>query len=768
MDETRTSGTHPAPILPGILLLAFGLRIFHLPDANIWWDEGLAVWAARMPLADMLRWTSVDVHPPLYFGLLHFWRMPLGDSEYAIRLFSAMAGTLAVAAVWQLGRTLYPHRPGIATLGALLLALARFPIWWSQEARMYMLGGLLFTLSLLLTVRLRRHPTWGTRISYLLISSATLWTLYTLAFTLVIQSLYWLWTLRKLSWRQRGRQLLIWGLYQLLVLATFLPWLAYAIPRMRSWSVQVAFDPKIFLKLYATLLLVGTSTHIERFTPVILLGAILILLAALLSWRQNRAGRDSLILLTLTLIIPPGIIWAITTLPNPLGYAPKPEARYLLPFVPPLYLLAALTLFTLTDLITHRTLRHRLRAALIALTILGQSLSLQAYYQQRYLQDDYKSLSLTLQAHGQAQDAIFLHTDQPWPVFAYHWPHDFKGWPHGQKADASSVQHWLEPLWEAHQGLWLVLNEDALRTDPQRLVETWLSQQATAQHQWRFGSKRLILFARTPQRASTLLTPAPNWQPPAATQPLTVSGVRVVGWEQALTRVKQGDYAHVALTLQRDRISTPPAISLSLGPEKLSLDTPPPGRSRQVVTFIPPLGGPTGKQHYQLHLDAQTAIMGDITILPADTQPITAIATPQHPLKATFGAAPLAQLLGYDLQMPQQTDGKLILTLYWQIQNRTSTSYKCFVHLIGPDGRPAAQQDSIPQAGHRPTTTWQPGEILPDTYTIDLTPLPPGDYPLRIGFYDPTTGQRLSPVLDGHAQPQAANQLQLDTLTIAP
>ena len=118
-----------------VILLAFALRAFRLPDASVWWDEGIAIWQARLPIIDMMRWTSIDVHPPLYFGLLHFWRIPTGDSEFAIRFLSAMIGTLSVAALWRLGRLLFPTREDVALLAALWLALSRFDVWWWREYR---------------------------------------------------------------------------------------------------------------------------------------------------------------------------------------------------------------------------------------------------------------------------------------------------------------------------------------------------------------------------------------------------------------------------------------------------------------------------------------------------------------------------------------------------------------------------------------------------------------------------------------------------------
>ncbi len=45
--------------------------------------------------------------------------------------------------------------------------------------------------------------------------------------------------------------------------------------------------------------------------------------------------------------------------------------------------------------------------------------------------------------------------------------------------------------------------------------------------------------------------------------------------------------------------------------------------------------------------------------------------------------------------------------------------------------------------GDYPTTLWAPGEIIVDTHPIDPTTLPPGDYYLLAGLYDPATGERL-------------------------
>ena len=50
--------------LGGVLLLSFALRLMRLGDANLWWDEALAIWAVRKGLAGVTLWSAQAVQPP--------------------------------------------------------------------------------------------------------------------------------------------------------------------------------------------------------------------------------------------------------------------------------------------------------------------------------------------------------------------------------------------------------------------------------------------------------------------------------------------------------------------------------------------------------------------------------------------------------------------------------------------------------------------------------------------------------------------------------
>lgn len=109
---------------------------------------------------------------------------------------------------------------------------------------------------------------------------------------------------------------------------------------------------------------------------------------------------------------------------------------------------------------------------------------------------------------------------------------------------------------------------------------------------------------------------------------------------------------------------------------------------------------------------------------------------PSIPVKACFGD--VAELIGIDLSpIPAKPGEKLTVTLYWKAVGETDKSWTIFVHLLRPDGRVLAQDDSIPARGGRPTTGWVAGEIVEDQHVLFIPPdIPSGLYSLEIGLYD--------------------------------
>ncbi|HET7377478.1 MAG TPA: glycosyltransferase family 39 protein, partial [Anaerolineae bacterium] len=118
-----------------ILILAAVLRFYRIDGQSFWNDEGNSARIAERSLQLITEAAAGDIHPPLYYYLLHFWRGVFGVSEFALRSLSAMLGVLLVGLTFLIGRKAFSA--GIGLLAALVAAINPFQIYYSQEARMY-------------------------------------------------------------------------------------------------------------------------------------------------------------------------------------------------------------------------------------------------------------------------------------------------------------------------------------------------------------------------------------------------------------------------------------------------------------------------------------------------------------------------------------------------------------------------------------------------------------------------------------------------------
>ncbi len=128
--------------------------------------------------------------------------------------------------------------------------------------------------------------------------------------------------------------------------------------------------------------------------------------------------------------------------------------------------------------------------------------------------------------------------------------------------------------------------------------------------------------------------------------------------------------------------------------------------------------------------------------MPWQVQPEQIESTPL----ATFQG--VAHLAGVQIIEPPEPTGELVIWVYWEPLDTTNNALKAFLHLVGPlnpaTGTPLwAQDDHFPQDSRISTTIWDPTEIYRDVFKIPLAEVPPGQYMLHIGLYDPATGERI-------------------------
>ena len=101
---------------------ALGLVLHGIFTLSLWHDELYSLNAAvESPGFAMTRYTLQDVHPPLYYLLLHLWTGLFGTGVVAARLLSLLPALAGVWVLWRQGArlSLSPTAMSLATLWLL-------------------------------------------------------------------------------------------------------------------------------------------------------------------------------------------------------------------------------------------------------------------------------------------------------------------------------------------------------------------------------------------------------------------------------------------------------------------------------------------------------------------------------------------------------------------------------------------------------------------------------------------------------------------------
>jgi len=230
-EFTRPFTARTTLVLLAIVIIGAALRLRGLASESVWLDEAFAIGIARAGLDEVLYETRLDVHPPLYYIVLHAWTLLAGASAWSARLLSVIFSLGILVMTHVVGTRLAGRRTGL--FAAAMLAVSIFHIEFSQEARMYTQLTLLATLSTYGFIRLFEPPRlrW-----FLLYVIATSLMTYTHVYAMFIIGAQGLTIVADLMWRRRdGVEVTArWVAAQALVFTSFLPWLP-----VFTWQVSL-------------------------------------------------------------------------------------------------------------------------------------------------------------------------------------------------------------------------------------------------------------------------------------------------------------------------------------------------------------------------------------------------------------------------------------------------------------------------------------------------------------------------------------------------
>ncbi len=494
-EQRRSSVQVLAPLVL-ILLLATALRVHRLGERSFWNDEGNTARLVERPITLIIEGAAGDIHPPGYYLGLHLWRAVAGESEFALRAYSALGGVVMVAVVAAVASVV---SQGGATVYGAALAAALHPlaVSYGQEARMYAQLGLATALTLwaaiALVARAERSPsiTVGgpNRMRRALLPAVAalaasialgLYTQY--AYVLALAGLNLAFGLTWLLGRTSRRAQLLggWLLAHIVGGLAFLPWAPIAL-RAGGWRPPDLAPGRAASAMVQTLI-AGITLPDPVPLPTLIAAGLLIVLAL---WMSLRAAHEPVRRFALwsalgMALIPPAIL-AVAGIYRP-AYL-----KFLMVSVAPLCVILAAPLDGPLGQSGRRGARRLSQAiALILwftlLPVTTRSLH-HLYNDPAYRRDDYRGLAAVIRAEAREGDAILLSAPNQWEVFTYYYRETagdaLPVYPAPYRPDPQGAQRWVSEITTTHSGGRLfVLYWGDLESDPERLIEHELARRA--------------------------------------------------------------------------------------------------------------------------------------------------------------------------------------------------------------------------------------------------------------------------------------------------
>ena len=401
-------------------LVAAFLRFFHLGHQSLWIDEAIMWYSTGVGTPLTIAGLLEKTHGPLHATVLAAWCGIAGDSEWALRMPSAVAGVAAVpamawlAALW-LGRTAVPA-------AAWLTAGSPFLVWYSQEARSYSMLAFFVAFSGGALLALVRAPRPRAALAYAAASGAGLLSSFSFALLAPVHVRWWLGGPEGRRRRMRGL-----ALAGVAVALLALPW----VPRIVHTLDWRRLVPGREAPAGETPLRAGTTFHAGAFpftlhafavgysfgpplrelragdTARVLarhaaaIGAVTVVFGALLAIglaalrRRGRLGDAALWLLAPTLVV------SYFALQNFKTFHPR-------------YLMVAYPAFLLTLAAGVAALGRRPRAvAGVALGALWLAALHHLYFDPNYAKEDYRAAAALVRERGVAGETLVtVHSDE--------------------------------------------------------------------------------------------------------------------------------------------------------------------------------------------------------------------------------------------------------------------------------------------------------------------------------------------------------------------
>ncbi len=427
--------------LATIFLAGLFLRLYGLGSESLWFDEALSLRIAQMDPMQIVFSTREDPNPPFYYLILHYWILFAGDSEFAIRVPSAIAGALAIPVIYSIGSMLFSRVAGL--IAALILSLSAYHVRYSQEARTYSLMVFLGLLSFYFFLKLlKEHRSRSTTAGYVVSTTLLMYSHMYGIFLIGAQVLYLLAT------RQDLRR---WVVPAAFVALLYVPGVARIAVNLLlpqgAWKSSMGWVPA------------PTLAHVVDFFVLysgsIPLVIVFVLLSAFGLFDLVRSEQGSTAWLLLAwLLVPIVVPFVVSQL-----YRPMLIDRYTIAASPAFFLLVARGVEGLRSVKYSNVIVHA--RILFAVGVIVFSLAAALDYYTATTKEPWRQVASYVDGHAKSGDLILFYRGSGKVMFGYYFQREDVA-QEVASVESSHPVTWkdmregLAPAVEGHRRVWLV------------------------------------------------------------------------------------------------------------------------------------------------------------------------------------------------------------------------------------------------------------------------------------------------------------------------
>jgi mannosyltransferase len=489
--------------LLAVLLLATFLRFHSIEAQSFWNDEGNSARLSERAIPAILEGTASDIHPPLYYLFLRGWRELVGETEFGLRSFSAVAGVLVVAVTISLAQMIVDYRNFFVMLVAgVLAAVSPVLVYYSQETRMYALLAFLGVFSTWLMWIWRQKTKEGRpmllwMVAYVTTTAAGLYTHYFYPAVIAAQGLIVVFAplifpknhmrsqvhLSLPEKKSDGRLTGIWAMMQAVAILLYVPWVPIF---WRQIGGRAGGPSELTPFLIDATRWLAVGTTISRDAGIWAIAAAG-LLVALGIFAGRRRAIAPLIMSGLPLFF-----MAVVGATDPAYF------KFLLVVVPYICILAGLAWLW-------GNWKRSVPFVLTATLLIGQTISLRNMYTNPdFARADYRSIAQRIAADSHPNAGIILNAPNQWEAFTYYHRDGAPVYPLPRgRPEAALIEPELARIAAEHDRLYVLFWGENQR-DPEGVIERWLDVHTfKAREEW-VGDVRFAVYAIPAERNTEL------------------------------------------------------------------------------------------------------------------------------------------------------------------------------------------------------------------------------------------------------------------------